>query len=176
MAERTMNTFGQQIVHAETEEDRQVKHVGKLVRKEVSRTGQAVHDYYKIVDYNTSRMEFIGEEWVEDVARDFDNDALFRRTVTAAAAAGFFLVLGMGALVTSHLVLLRSLNIGLALAFVGLLAFIALSGVVFINLNAMGRVNSDDIHKVSDAISFAKVEPLYESSRVGTLQRYVGAG
>ena len=47
-----------------------------------------------------------------------DNDALFRRTLTAAAAAGFFLVLGVGASVTSHLLLPRSS----ALAFVGLLA------------------------------------------------------
>ena len=116
-------------------------------------------------------MDFVGGDWAKDMPGDLDNDALFRRTVTAAAAAGFFLVLGMGTLVVFHLFLLRSLNIGLALAFMGLLAFIALSGMVFININTMGRVNSDNIYKVSDAISFVQVKPLYESSMMGTLQR-----
>lgn len=102
---------------------------------------------------------------------------MFRRTVAVAATAGFCLVVGLGALVASHMYLLRSSSIVLALAFIGLLAFIALSGVVFINLNAMGRINSDNIYEATNAVSFTgKEEPLYESSRVGRLQRYTGAG
>lgn len=63
---------------------------------------------------------------------------LFRKTIVFSAVAGLALVTGIGAAVVSHLALVKTINIGLSVAYIGLLVFITLTGIALINLNAMG--------------------------------------
>nr|QVW10048.1 MAG: hypothetical protein EDAONDGI_00133 [White spot syndrome virus] len=184
---RTMNAFGQRIITAADDSDtttttqegrRDDETVTKKMRSIILETGQTLKDYSSAVNYNASRLDYVGEEWVrntalkEETRSNTTSDNLFKKTVSLASMAGAFLVLGIGVLVASHITLLRFTNIGLAFAFAGLLAFIALMSISYINMNAMGVVNSDAIYRSTALVGDIKTDP----RRVGMVQRHVGVG
>ena len=172
LAGRTMNAFGQRIIHSSDDGNATTNQRARMI---IAETGKALQDYSKVVNYNASRLNYVGDKWVKNVARQgHKTDVLFRKTVAFSAVAGFALVVGVGAATLSHITLTKSINIGISLAFVGLLVFITLTGIAFINLNAMGEVNADAVRSLDQA--GCDKSDAFESNRVGTIQRFTGTG
>ena len=169
LAGRTMNAFGQRIIHNNSSSTG----FNQRARTVIAETGNAVQDYSNVVNYNASRINYVGDAWVKNVTmQESGTDVLFRRTVALSAAAGFALAAGLGAAIAAHLALIKTTNIGLSLAFVGLLVFITLTGIAFIDLNGMGEMNAKSVLSMDTD----KNDALYQSDRVGATQRFTGAG
>lgn len=166
LAGRTMNSLGQRLVNAAGPED----DPGLMyeARSTITETAKAVEDYAKVVNYNASRLDYVGEYWTRAEAAS-DSDALFRKIVAFSAAAGFALVAGLGLLLVTHVSFVRATNIGVSLAFLGLLAFITLAGISFLNMSAMGEANAAAIESLDDVKA-------YQSKRMGAMQRLAGSG
>ena len=174
LAGRTMNAIGQRIIHSSSD-DSASDEINQRAQRIIAETGKAVRDYSKVVNYNTSKMNYIGDEWVKNAARqEGGSDVLFRKAVAFSAAAGFALAAGVGAAIVAHLASVRAANIGISLAFVGLLVFIALTGIAFINLNAMGEVNAEAVQSLEDVDENKSDVP--QNDRVGAVQRFTVAG
>lgn len=162
LAGRTMNAYGQRIIHEGGQE-----HVTQRTRLAIAETAKAVQDYSKVVNYNVSRMDYVGENWFKEEAGG--DSQLFRETVTYSAVAGFSLVMGVGVLIVSHVSFVRAANIGLAFAFLGLLIFITLTGICYINLYTMGEANAAAIRAL-DAVGER------QDGRIGAMQRLTSSG
>nr|BDT62733.1 MAG: wsv115-like protein [Metapenaeus ensis nimavirus]GBG35501.1 wsv115-like protein [Metapenaeus ensis nimavirus] len=176
LAGRTMNSVGQRIVWDQQQPDDDI--IDREARREIAEMGTLLQDYAKVVNYNSSRLDYVGAEWMKNAAGTAEDGGatkvLFRKTVAFTAAAGFALVLGVGAgLVVTHVTTVRMANIGLSLAFVGLLTFITLAGIAFINLNAMGEVNAHAIGSLEPILVNRK---LFQRDRVGHVQTMTGVG
>nr|BDT63033.1 MAG: wsv115-like protein [Trachysalambria curvirostris nimavirus] len=173
LAGRTMNAFGQRIIQR-PKDDATAGIINKETRHVVSETANLLSDYSKVVNYNASRLDFVGAEWVQSTAsKDGGASAMFMKTVSFAAAAGLALTIGLGGCLASCLTTVRMANIGMSIAFVGLLSFITLAGVAFINLNAMGESNARDILSLNPIVVNNGV---FLKDRVGYMQMVTGVG
>nr|GAV93149.1 hypothetical protein SCV_025 [Chionoecetes opilio bacilliform virus] len=168
---RTMNSLGQRLVN---NSDPEGDH--GLSRSSVTETANLVEDYSKVVDYNMSKLDYVGDEWARSLAVGSsagDSDALFRKIVTYSAVAGFSLVAGLGVLIATHVSFIRGANIGMAFAFIGLLMFITMAGVVYLNIVAMGESNALAIEHIE---LVGEKQNIYKRKRTGAVQRLTSSG
>ena len=175
LAGRTMNSLGQRLIVSASGPQGDHGLINEA-RSIITETAQSVENYSKVVDYNASRLDCISKDWTcSEASCDtaVKSDALFRESVTFAAAAGFSLTIGLGVLFATHVCFVRGANIGLSVAFIGLLAFMTLAGIAFLNLNAMGEANADAIRSMDIGGNKGSI---YQSDRVGALQRMTGVG
>ena len=65
------------------------------------------------------------------------------RNVAFSALAGFSLIVGLGSVALSHVKNIRYTNITMSISFIGLLVFIALMGIVYLNILDTGTVETN---------------------------------
>ena len=137
---RRVNSLGQPLHENGQRERQKHEHLATLGRKVMVETASCVGNYARVLQYNASRIDYLRAVGGDGFSVD---ERLRRDGIGCAAVAGLGLVAGLGSLVLLRLATgsLRIVNIGVVLAFIGLLSFITLSGLAYLHFYAMGLRN-----------------------------------
>lgn len=170
---RKMNSLGQPL-HSNSDLTSD-EHIDIMMRNRnaLSETAQRIENYSHVIRFNTSKLDYIGDDWWSpQVNRQemIKSDILFNRLLGYSAAAGAVLVASLGVTAVFHFSnIVKATNISIAIAFIGLLAFISFAGIAYINIYSIGKLNSSSLKRRLGEEKHEytkKTDVLDESSRI----------
>lgn len=157
MASRTMNSYGQPL--RDEEDDTTAAANGELTSSPASRMTLSaavghIEAYSKVTNYNAERASYadivgqLAKNDKQEIEKDLDAKVLYKRSLLYAGIGSTLFALTNTIAAGIYLFLpLRTANISLTLAFVGLLAFVTFMSIAFLTLYDIGNVNSMAIKK-----------------------------